>query len=248
MLRLPAFTYHRPTTAAEAVAIHAEHGARARYVAGGTDLYPNMKRRHQSAAHLVSLARVAELRGVAADGAGVSIGAMTTLRAVDCLPFRRLWRAGGGAAREAGGDQQPGGDRTEPSQPAEHLFEHVGSQPAPPDPEIDIKRRAIRLRHQARQGGFEPPTNRLTADRSTAELLPNYRPLPAAQWVRESSRRAGSVKMNVSLVRPLSRPPYAPSTTRPRTQCGSIRGPPGAVRPRRADCLSGMQTRAVVGR
>lgn len=85
MLRLPTFTYHQPKTAAEAVAIAAEHGKQARFVAGGTDLYPNMKRRHQSAAHVISLAGVAELFGVEGDGAdgSLTIGAMTTLREIE---------------------------------------------------------------------------------------------------------------------------------------------------------------------
>ena len=88
MLRLPTFEYHRPSTAADAVAIVAEHGPAARYVAGGTDLYPNMKRRHQSAAHLVSLAQVEELHGISGDGADgtLSIGAMTTLREIEQHP------------------------------------------------------------------------------------------------------------------------------------------------------------------
>ena len=85
MLRLPTFTYHRPRTIQQAVAIVAEHGPKARYVAGGTDLYPNMKRRHQSAEHVVSLAQIDELSGIAGDGAdgSLSIGAMTTLREIE---------------------------------------------------------------------------------------------------------------------------------------------------------------------
>ncbi len=85
MLRLPTFTYHRPTTAAMAVELIAKYGKAARFVAGGTDLYPNMKRRHQSAEHLISLADVDELHGidgVGADGS-LSIGAMVTLREIE---------------------------------------------------------------------------------------------------------------------------------------------------------------------
>ena len=57
MLRLPTFTFHRPKTVAEAVKIAADHGPDAMYVAGGTDLYPNMKRRHQQPKHVISLRR-----------------------------------------------------------------------------------------------------------------------------------------------------------------------------------------------
>jgi 4-hydroxybenzoyl-CoA reductase subunit beta len=45
MLRLPRFKYLRPTTAREAATMAAELGARAMFVAGGTDLYPKLKRR-----------------------------------------------------------------------------------------------------------------------------------------------------------------------------------------------------------
>ena len=63
MLRLPEFTYHRPATAVDAVALTVEHGKDAMYVAGGTDLYPNMKRRHQEPTHVVSLQDIPELHG-----------------------------------------------------------------------------------------------------------------------------------------------------------------------------------------
>ena len=66
MLRLPTFTYHRPKTAQEAVEVAKEHGRDAMYVAGGTDLYPNMKRRHQEPKHVVSLQDIEELHAVVA--------------------------------------------------------------------------------------------------------------------------------------------------------------------------------------
>ena len=64
MLRLPTFTYHRPKTATEAVAIASAHGKAAMYVAGGTDLYPNMKRRQQTPTQVVSLQDVRELHAI----------------------------------------------------------------------------------------------------------------------------------------------------------------------------------------
>jgi len=48
MMRLPRFRYWMPKTAAEAVRIKEECGPEGAYVAGGTDLYPNMKRRQQT--------------------------------------------------------------------------------------------------------------------------------------------------------------------------------------------------------
>lgn len=84
MLRLPTFTYHRPKTAVEAVALCKEHGKEAMYVAGGTDLYPNMKRRHQTPTQVISLQDVPGLHTVdqLADGR-VAIGAMVKLTALE---------------------------------------------------------------------------------------------------------------------------------------------------------------------
>ena len=45
MLRLPPFRFLLPKDAREAAAMLADHGPEAMVVAGGTDLYPNMKRR-----------------------------------------------------------------------------------------------------------------------------------------------------------------------------------------------------------
>lgn len=74
MLRLPWFEYRAPRTVAEAVKILAGEGPAAMLVAGGTDLLPNMKRRHQSPKVLVSLKGVEELRRVNGSyGAGVSL-------------------------------------------------------------------------------------------------------------------------------------------------------------------------------
>lgn len=87
MLRLPTFTYHRPKTAHDAVAIAVEHGKTAMYVAGGTDLYPNMKRRHQTPTQVISLQDVPGLHGVdvLADGR-VAIGSMVKLSTLERHP------------------------------------------------------------------------------------------------------------------------------------------------------------------
>jgi len=47
-------------------------------VAGGTDLWPNLKRRHQKAARVVALGGIEELRGLS-NGDGLRIGAMERL-------------------------------------------------------------------------------------------------------------------------------------------------------------------------
>ena len=80
MMRLPKFEYHVPQTIAEAVRIMAEAGPIGQFVAGGTDLYPNMKRRQQVPKTVISVMRLAELNQITGDGAqGVRIGASVTL-------------------------------------------------------------------------------------------------------------------------------------------------------------------------
>jgi len=83
MLRLPPFVYLAPKTADEAARMVAEHGREAMLVAGGTDLYPNMKRRQFEPTVLVGLNGIGELRGVRGDARrGLSLGPTTTLAAV----------------------------------------------------------------------------------------------------------------------------------------------------------------------
>lgn len=90
MLRLPTFSYHRARTITEAVMLKAEHGKAAHFVAGGTDLYPNMKRRHQRPAHVISLSGVEALQRLDGDDKkGMTVGAMVTLRDLERDPMLR---------------------------------------------------------------------------------------------------------------------------------------------------------------
>ncbi|HYK19997.1 MAG TPA: FAD binding domain-containing protein [Pyrinomonadaceae bacterium] len=80
MMRLPKFEYHAPRTIAEAVRIMADAGPMGQFVAGGTDLYPNMKRRQQTPKTVISVMRLAELNQITGDGAtGLRIGASVIL-------------------------------------------------------------------------------------------------------------------------------------------------------------------------
>jgi 4-hydroxybenzoyl-CoA reductase subunit beta len=80
MMRLPKFEYHTPQTIAEAVKIIGATGPEGQFVAGGTDLYPNMKRRQQTPKTVISVMRLAELHQITGDGAqGLRIGASVTL-------------------------------------------------------------------------------------------------------------------------------------------------------------------------
>ena len=55
MLRLPRFRYLRPKTAREAAVMAADLGPRAMFVAGGTDLFPKLKRRQFEIDTLIAL-------------------------------------------------------------------------------------------------------------------------------------------------------------------------------------------------
>jgi 4-hydroxybenzoyl-CoA reductase subunit beta len=83
MMRLPPFEYVAARTIAEAVATMEKHGADAMLVAGGTDLFPNMKRRQFEPKFLVGLSGIAQLRGVRGNPQdGFTVGAGVTLAAV----------------------------------------------------------------------------------------------------------------------------------------------------------------------
>jgi 4-hydroxybenzoyl-CoA reductase subunit beta len=71
MLRLPSFSYLQPASLTEALRMKADAGPDGMYVAGGTDLYPNMKRRHQEPKVVISLMAVPELK---ADGIVLGAG------------------------------------------------------------------------------------------------------------------------------------------------------------------------------
>ena len=87
MIRLPAFDYVAPRSLDEAVKALADRGADAMLVAGGTDLFPNMKRGQFEPKALVALRGIRELSGVGGDArVGVRIGAATTLSAVAAHP------------------------------------------------------------------------------------------------------------------------------------------------------------------
>ena len=99
MLRLPAFRFLQPRTLSDALQMKADAGPDATYVAGGTDLYPNMKRRQQTPAVVVSLMRIPELVGTGSREPGAVLGAGLTLTQVAASPgVRRAYRAVASAA------------------------------------------------------------------------------------------------------------------------------------------------------
>jgi len=81
MMRLPPFRYLAPKSLKEAARMLADHGSDAAVVAGGTDLFPNMKRRQQTPRVVIGLRRLPELKRVG-NGAEVTVGAGLTLAEV----------------------------------------------------------------------------------------------------------------------------------------------------------------------
>ena len=101
MMRLPAFSYLAPVSVADAVKLMADHGPEAMLVAGGTDLYPNMKRRQFEPSVLVGLRGIRDVAGVrGSQKSGLTIGAGTTLTAVSS--HAEVARGYAGLARAAG--------------------------------------------------------------------------------------------------------------------------------------------------
>jgi 4-hydroxybenzoyl-CoA reductase subunit beta len=81
MLRLPRFRHEVPATAREAARMVAEHPpGRAMLVAGGTDLFPNLKRRQFEVDLLVQVPPAAAIEGDARSG--FTLGATVTLASV----------------------------------------------------------------------------------------------------------------------------------------------------------------------
>ncbi|HJV26539.1 MAG TPA: 4-hydroxybenzoyl-CoA reductase subunit beta [Aromatoleum sp.] len=88
---LSEFRFFRPASAADAVRLRAEHPA-SRFIAGGTDLLPNMRRGLVGAEVLIDLSAVGEIREMRQDGARLRIGAGVSLATVagDALVRERL--------------------------------------------------------------------------------------------------------------------------------------------------------------
>ena len=70
------FTYHRPASVADAVALLAAN-ADAKLLAGGQTYLPTLKQRLAQPTDLIDLGRIAELKGIKEEGGGLTIGAMT---------------------------------------------------------------------------------------------------------------------------------------------------------------------------
>ncbi len=81
MLRLPPIEFVKPRSMQDVLAALTDDPAddEVRLVAAGTDLWPNMKRRHQQAKTVISLMSIPQLRGIETAGGELRVGATTTL-------------------------------------------------------------------------------------------------------------------------------------------------------------------------
>jgi 4-hydroxybenzoyl-CoA reductase subunit beta len=100
---LPVFDIAEPQSAEEAVRLKAAHPA-ACFLAGGTDLVPNLRRGLHSPDLLISLARIPELQQFVATDDGLQVGAGVHLADIgESLPAGDAYRALGMAAASIAG-------------------------------------------------------------------------------------------------------------------------------------------------
>jgi carbon-monoxide dehydrogenase medium subunit len=64
VVKMPRFTYHRPTTTDEALQLLSQYGDEAKVLAGGQSLLPLLALRLSHPAHLIDIGRVSDLVGV----------------------------------------------------------------------------------------------------------------------------------------------------------------------------------------
>jgi CO/xanthine dehydrogenase FAD-binding subunit len=89
--RLPRFEYLEPKTIDEALSLLSHYKARAKVIAGGTDLLPKLKRRQFKAPEcLIDLKGIPNLDYIKYDEVdGLSLGALVTIHAVETSPILR---------------------------------------------------------------------------------------------------------------------------------------------------------------
>jgi carbon-monoxide dehydrogenase medium subunit len=78
-MRLPRFEYLSPNTVQEACSLLAQHGDKAKLVAGGTDVLNQMKQRVLTPEYVIGIRAITDLDYIKEDSDGIKIGALTTL-------------------------------------------------------------------------------------------------------------------------------------------------------------------------
>ncbi len=88
------FSYSEPAKMGAALSFLAEHQGKAKILAGGTDLIPQMKRGLSSPEGVLNLSRIPGLKEIKENLKGIKIGAMVPLGVLSRLPLQ-LQSAGG---------------------------------------------------------------------------------------------------------------------------------------------------------
>src|SRR5512146_1982232 len=87
-MSLPEFQLLRPRTVQEAVKLLKQHAPGVQIIAGGTDLIPSMKQRLFTPKYVMDIRGIESMRGIrAVPGAGVEIGALTTISNIEDSGF-----------------------------------------------------------------------------------------------------------------------------------------------------------------
>lgn len=86
---VPDIEVHQATTLEEAVAALRRHAPDARLLAGGTDLLVDLKTGRVRAGHLISINRLAALRGITEEDGALRIGALTVISQLSRSPIVR---------------------------------------------------------------------------------------------------------------------------------------------------------------
>lgn len=94
MLRMDPFAVETPASVDEALALLQLHGDKAKVVAGGTDVVPNIKHGLHEPEVIVHIGRLKELQGVKDAGDHLEIGALTTLHDLSLDPLVRGFAPG----------------------------------------------------------------------------------------------------------------------------------------------------------
>ncbi len=103
---MKAFGYIAAKSAADAVALLAEHGTAARILAGGTDLLADLKSAQHVPGVLIDISRLEELRGIALTADGLRLGALVTHSEIMESPLiQRMFPALADAAHSIGAVQ-----------------------------------------------------------------------------------------------------------------------------------------------
>lgn len=85
------FAYHAPDTLEAALALKAEHGDEAKFLAGGQSLIPAMNFRATQPARLIDVNKLRDLEFVRAENGELRIGALTRVRRLERDPQVKHW-------------------------------------------------------------------------------------------------------------------------------------------------------------